>query len=172
MWIMWMWCSLSVWSATGSTVWPWTTEFDLCTNQPPPQAEMDLLNGSCDRLLANKYFFPSLITLSTILRCVIHFSLGYWGVWKGANKFALHTASDNWSTESSPPCNWDKNKHTQYPQVFSGQLQKLCSLKKMLRKSLPSFLDVLHANTLVSRLSHSFLVLPAVGFKALHTDVR
>ena len=38
----------------------------------------------------------------------------------------------------------DNKKQTQYSQGISGQRRKLCLLKKMLRKTLPSFLDVLH----------------------------
>ena len=67
--------------------------------------------------------------------------LGYWDAWKCAGKFALHTASVDRSTESSLPCDRgiiDK----QYQQGISGQRrknktkrQKLCLLKKMLRKS-------------------------------------
>ena len=40
------------------------------------------------------------------------------------------------------------NKPTQYPRGISGQRRKLCLLKKMSRKSLPSLFDVLHCCSL------------------------
>ena len=43
------------------------------------------------------------------------------------------------------------NKQTQFPQGISGQRQKLCLLKEMLHKSLPSFLDVLHCCFIIVR---------------------
>ena len=42
----------------------------------------------------------------------------------------------------------DNNKHTHYPQGISGQRRKLRLLKKMSRKSLLSFLEVLHCCSL------------------------
>ena len=54
-----------------------------------------------------------------------------------------------------------RQKQIQFPQGISGQRRKLCLLKKLLRKSLPSFLDVLHCCSLfvVSRSSVSLDIL-------------
>ena len=71
--------------------------------------------------------------------------LGYWDTWKGAGgKFELHTPSVDWATESHFRATGDNNKQTHYLRGISGQQRKLRLLMKMLRKSFPSILDVLH----------------------------
>ena len=77
---------------------------------------------------------------------------------KEQKRWELHTPSVDWSTESSIPCDrGGKDKPTQYP---STRL-----LRKMLRKSLPSFLDGIHCCSLFNVL-RSFslnLVFPLNG---------
>ena len=63
-------------------------------------------------------------------------------------------------TEPSLPCDRGIIIDTQYPPGISGQRRKLCLWKKMLRKSLPSFLDVMSRCSLliVRVLFHGFII--------------
>ena len=61
-----------------------------------------------------------------------------------------------------------KNHHFR---ADSGQLGKLCLLKKMLRKSLPSYLDVLHCCSLFNVLRFSFSLNLLAGYTVSGYDV-
>ena len=90
---------------------------------------------------------------------------------KGAKKFeGRHTPSVDYSKESSLLCNRGKiiNKHSRaYPQGISGPQRKLRLLKKMSRKSLSSFLDILHRCSLFDVSRSSFLLDFLAGYTLL-----
>ena len=60
--------------------------------------------------------------------------------------YSSHSDRDERLSDTRRPVIGRQNRrfHATYPQGISGQRRKLCLVKKMLYKSLPSFLDVLH----------------------------
>ena len=77
--------------------------------------------------------------------------LGYWDperVPGTSGKLERHTPSVDWSSESALPCGRGIITNTEPARYFWTKRRKLRLLKKMLSKSLPSFLDILRCCSL------------------------